>query len=476
MKIIYEFYSVLRVLDELPEGTTPNDLLFIDGEVIVSRFAPVRGEGGQDDVDWVEIQVTGMTYDQPVGESDFVFEHAGFWHRYALWGWSNVRDNFTIPQDLRIDDSGPNAGGVGALLNRSTRVAIDLLCDYAEVANFALDFVDELRDSVDLFNALADHMTGQVNMIDKLLNNGVNIEEFLLETDRLTLELERSLIVDQLGSDLGGVVTDMLVDYTLETTILSDGSISTEFSEADVSWGEANVGSSSDLHYIIGGTGDTTLRVDGIGVFGALGGGADTVYQSKTALFSSLDGGDGYDTWQIEPDVSGARVNVDLRSGSVVGKSAEGSTSLIGLISNFERIVLSFGDDRAQGNGLANEFQLGGGNDWVNAGRGNDRVRAGDGDDQIIMGPGKNYATGGRGSDVFHFSTPRARDTIADFTPGDDKYDVSLWRDTTSWRDLRLNHLSQDGDDVVLKDDEGNIITRFLDRIFDQFRSDDFVF
>ena len=63
---------------------------------------------------------------------------------------------------------------------------------------------------------------------------------------------------------------------------------------------------------------------------------------------------------------------------------------------------------------------------------GNDTIEGGAGNDTIIGGAGYDVLTGGAGSDTFVFNTiaeigdrPGARDIITDFTPGQDKIDLS---------------------------------------------------
>ena len=80
------------------------------------------------------------------------------------------------------------------------------------------------------------------------------------------------------------------------------------------------------------------------------------------------------------------------------------------------------------------------GNDWIRAGsagdllsggRGDDVLLGGAGNDRIQGGTGRDHVEGGGGADVFVFVTAAdagfgaTRDYIADFTPGEDKIDLS---------------------------------------------------
>ena len=57
-------------------------------------------------------------------------------------------------------------------------------------------------------------------------------------------------------------------------------------------------------------------------------------------------------------------------------------------------------------------------------------------------------AVGGSDGDTFHFSTGAGKDTIADFTNGEDHIDLSQWTAIKSFNDLKLHHLDKAGDVV----------------------------
>jgi Ca2+-binding RTX toxin-like protein len=75
----------------------------------------------------------------------------------------------------------------------------------------------------------------------------------------------------------------------------------------------------------------------------------------------------------------------------------------------------------------------GGGGDSLSGGEGGgegDRLRGGDGDDTLDGGAGADRLTGGAGADVFRLaavqdSDRHARDRFRDFTPGEDRIDLS---------------------------------------------------
>lgn len=84
------------------------------------------------------------------------------------------------------------------------------------------------------------------------------------------------------------------------------------------------------------------------------------------------------------------------------------------------------------GNAVANKLDGGAGNDKLDGKAGNDTLIGGTGNDTLMGGAGKDMLTGGAGNDVFDFNTlaesgitNATRDTITDFTRGQDKIDLS---------------------------------------------------
>lgn len=69
------------------------------------------------------------------------------------------------------------------------------------------------------------------------------------------------------------------------------------------------------------------------------------------------------------------------------------------------------------------------GNDSLNGGSGNDRVDGQSGNDRIDGGTGDDTLTGGQGRDTFVFGRNHGRDTVTDFTNGQDRIDLSALGD-----------------------------------------------
>ena len=77
--------------------------------------------------------------------------------------------------------------------------------------------------------------------------------------------------------------------------------------------------------------------------------------------------------------------------------------------------------------GRNNDDRLtGGANDDLLTGFGGDDVLSGQGgDDRLIDGAGADVMRGGAGADVFTFVQDSRMDRVTDFTPGEDKLDLS---------------------------------------------------
>jgi len=113
-----------------------------------------------------------------------------------------------------------------------------------------------------------------------------------------------------------------------------------------------------------------------------------------------LRGGAGFDTASYE--FAGTSVHVDLKKSSLQDTGGGGRDKLIGI----EHLRGSPFDDVLLGNGKTNTLEGSIGNDELNGGR----------DHDVLVG--------GAGADAFVFSCKGQRDgdTIADFSPGEDKF------------------------------------------------------
>ncbi len=72
----------------------------------------------------------------------------------------------------------------------------------------------------------------------------------------------------------------------------------------------------------------------------------------------------------------------------------------LGIVGTIENVRAGSGNDRINGNAVANEISGGSGNDNVWGGAGNDRLFLGTGNDRVVAGSGNNTIDGGTGIDV----------------------------------------------------------------------------
>ncbi|MAP95644.1 MAG: hypothetical protein CMK07_11900 [Ponticaulis sp.] len=174
---------------------------------------------------------------------------------------------------------------------------------------------------------------------------------------------------------------------------------------------------------IHGGAGDDVIRSGLLNDILVGGEGADELW-----------GGAGSDMASYEDSAEGVRVS--LKAGRGWFGDAQGDT-----LHEIENLYGSARQDTLIGNEVNNTFFGGnaddilnglGGNDQLFGDNGDDNIMGGEGDDFIAGGRHRDRLTGGDGEDVFFYldildSKPSnlERDNITDFTPGEDKIDLS---------------------------------------------------
>ena len=259
---------------------------------------------------------------------------------------------------------------------------------------------------------------------------------------------------DGVNTLLGGGGDDNLVGYGGND--LLDG-------EADNDWLRGQDGNDT----LLGDVGDDTLE-GGAGDDLLLGGagrdrlngdeGSDTLFGG--AGVDRLDGGDGID-WVAFGATAGP-VRVVLHAGYSNGDGLERDRLIaIENASGSQHDDLLIGDDGANvllGEGGDDVLAGQGGADSLAGGAGNDWLRGQDGDDTLAGGLGSDLVEGGAGSDVFVFADGDGFDTVADFTVGTDRIDLSAVAAITDFADLTANHVTQVGGDVWIEDGGGDRI------------------
>ena len=107
-----------------------------------------------------------------------------------------------------------------------------------------------------------------------------------------------------------------------------------------------------------------------------------------------------------------------------------------------------YGDDGASDPLAGNDLLYGGrGDDLLFGDGGDDALYGNAGDDTLDGGAGTDTLTGGAGADTFVFVAGHGTDTITDFTPGEDRIDLSAFADLGGLASLTLTAA---GSDTVL--------------------------
>ncbi len=113
----------------------------------------------------------------------------------------------------------------------------------------------------------------------------------------------------------------------------------------------------------------------------------------------------------------------------------------------------SYGWDQLYGGSGSDVLRGGAGNDGLRGGAGNDLLRGDSGKDWLRGGKGNDILFGDQGQDTFAFITGDDVDRIKDFDAiggYHDVLDLSGLASVAGWNDLRNNHMSARGNDVVI--------------------------
>lgn len=168
-------------------------------------------------------------------------------------------------------------------------------------------------------------------------------------------------------------------------------------------------------------------------------------------------------TWATTPGWEGGDVGVNHRVYTFVEDSVLRDTGAANMVSGTsERDVIK---------GLA-------GNDVLKGRGGADAIFGGAGADRIIGGVGNDQLTGNGGRDTFVFATGFGRDVILDFKASGSNHDIVDLTGVASIRgfgDLRASHMSQIGNDVLIKAGADDWLV-LRDTRLGQLSADDFQF
>jgi Ca2+-binding RTX toxin-like protein len=150
------------------------------------------------------------------------------------------------------------------------------------------------------------------------------------------------------------------------------------------------------------GWGDTDTLINLSGVAGSqfddtlIGSAGDDEFAGQDGD-DSIVGGTGFDTVYYDDGAVNGPVSVNLASTTATG---DGTDTLVGI----EGVVGSEFNDTMFGDGNANAFVGGFGNDSLVGSGGNDTLQGDDGDDTLAGGDGNDLMVGGNGFDIFGYS------------------------------------------------------------------------
>ncbi|MFV3077938.1 matrixin family metalloprotease [Niveispirillum fermenti] len=144
-------------------------------------------------------------------------------------------------------------------------------------------------------------------------------------------------------------------------------------------------------------------------------GGTDTIDLSASTMRSSID---------LTPNSLSSinlRVTVaeKLVNTATIYQSAQNAAQLytgennLGIVGTIENVKVGSGNDRINGNSVANEISGGAGNDSIWGGAGDDHLFLGTGNDWVVAGSGSNVVDGGAGIDVAGVGGTRSAFTIS---------------------------------------------------------------
>ncbi|CAN7372189.1 PQQ-dependent sugar dehydrogenase [Rhizobium sp. LjRoot254] len=146
---------------------------------------------------------------------------------------------------------------------------------------------------------------------------------------------------------------------------------------------------------------------------------------------------------------------------SSFGTDSDGNLLAVSLSGKIYRLT----PGAAAGDG-DDELHGGTGDDSLYGGIGNDSLFGDEDDDRLAGGIGNDTLEGGAGTDLFVFRTGSGHDVISDFDVAGDDHDVlglAGLKGIESFRDLRRNHMSTDGDDVVIRVGSDRIVLENID-------------
>ena len=153
-------------------------------------------------------------------------------------------------------------------------------------------------------------------------------------------------------------------------------------------------------------------------------------------------------------------VTVNLNTDTYTGDYADGDT-----LTGIENVTGSPHRDTLTGDTNANVLMGGGDADTLNGGSGNDTLDGGAGNDDL---------DGGAGEDIFKFATGHGDDDIMNFVQGEDKIDLTAFRNIASIEDMTIRPGTNDTEINLSSHSGGGEIE--LEGFTDPLTNNDFIF
>lgn len=176
------------------------------------------------------------------------------------------------------------------------------------------------------------------------------------------------------------------------------------------------------LHTRFGGVTDLAVAQQGDRVFIVAGGADDGL-----ALFTVLPDGRLLHLESIAHQLGGGLMNITALDMAIVGSDLQifatsaTSTGIAQYVVDLSALAAPMIDNTPGGS----LYSGGTDDDFIFSGAGHDTLMGGAGDDILVASPQGAVMTGGAGADVFVFSNGTGSSEITDFTPGQDRLDLS---------------------------------------------------